>query len=256
MLAAVVRCQPKRTMSGVLTSPKIVARAAGSLYLFASVCFVVAMMVRSSIIKASDGAGAVSNIRSSAFTFRASLAADLVSAAIFLLTGLALYVLLQHVHRLAAGVMVILVAVQIGVLYLNELNLYPALAIATNAGYTRAFGTDASSAMVMLSLDTYRNGLVIAELFFGLWLIPLGYLVLKSGQFPLLVGILLIVAAVDWIGQFFADLLAPGLPYEAVVGQIGGAGEFVFVAWLLIFGIRPAAAAARESVTVRSLGGG
>src|SRR5215471_5553383 len=255
MLAAGVRSQPKRTMSAELTSPKIVARAAGSLYLFASVCFVVAMMVRSSIIKASDAAGAASNIRSSAFTFRASLAADLVSAAVFLLAGLALYVLLQHVHRLVAAVMVTLVAVQIGVLYLNELNLYPALAIATNARYTRAFGSDASSAMVMLFLDTYRNGLVIAELFFGLWLVPLSYLVLKSGQFPLLVGVLLIVAAVDWIGQFFADLLAPGLPYVAAVGQIGGAGELVFVAWLLIFGIRPRRAAAREPVMVRSLGG-
>jgi len=88
-------------------------------------------------------------------------------------------------------------------------------------------------------IDAYGNGLVIDEMFWGLWLVPLSYLVLRSRQFPRLVGVLLIVAAVDWFGQFGADVLASGLPYVAVVGQAGGAGELVFVAYLLIAGIRP-----------------
>jgi hypothetical protein len=179
--------------------------------------------------------------------FRASLASDLVSWTCFLLTAMALYVLLQHVHRLAAAAMVVFVAVLVTVGYLNDLNLYTALTVATDAHDAHAFGADASNALVTLSTDTHVNRLVINEMFWGLWLVPLGYLVIKSRQFPRPVGVLLIVAAVSWIGQFFADLLAPGLPYVTTFGQVGGVGELIFVAWLLIVGIKLPAAEAPAS---------
>ena len=60
-------------------------------------------------------------------------------------------------------------------------------------------------------------------------------------------GALLLVAAMSWMGQFLANLLAPDLPYVFEVGQVGGAGEFVFVVWLLIFGIKVTGAGARDS---------
>jgi uncharacterized protein DUF4386 len=72
-------------------------------------------------------------------------------------------------------------------------------------------------------VDAHANGLVIDEMFFGLWLVPLGYLVIRSRQIPWVVGVL--VAAMSWIGQFLANLLSPGRPYVFVVGQVGGAGE-------------------------------
>jgi len=239
-----------------MTSPKTVARVAGSLYLFASLCFVFAMLVRSGIIKEGDSAGTADNIRSSASLFRASLAIDLVSWTCFLLAAMALYVLLQHVHRMAAAAMVVFVAVLVTVGYLNELNSYTVLTIATNADYPHAFGADASSALVTLFRDTHVNGIVIDEMFWGLWLVPLSYLVIKSRQFPRLVGVLLIVAAVNWIGQFAANLLAPGLPYVTAFGQVGGLGEIVFVAWLLIFGIKLPAAGAPASAIATSSGRG
>ena len=105
----------------------------------------------------------------------------------------------------------------------------------------------AANALASLFVDAHTNGLVIDEMFFGLWLIPLGYLVIRSRQFPWLVGALLLVAAMSWIGQFLANLLAPDLPYVFEVGQVGGAGEFVFVVWLLIFGIKVTDAGARDS---------
>jgi Domain of unknown function (DUF4386) len=234
-----------------MTSPRIMARVAGALYLLASVLFVLAMFVRSGIIKASTAAGAADDIRSSASLFRASLAVDLVSWTCFLLTAMALYVLLQHVHRLAAAAMVVFVALLVAVGYLNDLNLYTALTVATDVQYAHAFGADASNALATLFIATHSNGLVINEMFFGVWLVPLSYLVIKSGQFPRLVGVLLVVAAVDWIGQFLANLLAPGLPYVTAFGQLGGIGELVFVAWLLIVGIRLPAGSTPAALAVR-----
>ena len=237
-----------------MTSPRVVARVAGSLYLFASLCFVFAMLVRPDITKASDSPGAADNTGFSASLFRVSLAGDLVSWTCFLLAAMALYVLLQHVHRLAAAAMVVFVAVLVAVGYLSDLNLYTALTVATNPGYAHAFGADASNALVKLSLDTHFNGLVIDEMFWGLWLVPLGYLVIKSRQFPRLVGVLLIVAAVNWIGQFGANLLATGLPYVTAFGQVGGVGEIVFAAWLLIFGIKVPATRAPVPAMAASTG--
>jgi hypothetical protein len=230
-----------------VTSPKTMARVAGSLYVLASLCFIFAVSVRSGITKASDAAGTAENIRSSAWLFRMSLTGDLVSWTLFLLMAMALYVLLNHVHQMAAAAMVVVVVVLVAVGYLSDLNQYTALTIATKAGYAKALGADASNALVMLALQTQSNGLVINEMFWGLWLLPLSYLVIRSRQFPRLVGILLIVAAVNWIAQFFADLLAPGISYPSAVAQIGGAGEFVFVAWLIFFfGVKLPAAVTRR----------
>jgi Domain of unknown function (DUF4386) len=239
-----------------MTSPKTQARIAGSLYLLPSVSFILALRIRSGIVKTGDAAATFDNIRSSAFLFRASIVIDLVSWACFLLTGLVLYVLLNHVHRLMAGAMVVFVVVLVAVGYLNDLNLYTALTIATNPAYAKAFGADASAALAMVFTGAYGNGLTINEQFFGLWLVPLGYLVIKSGLFPRLVGVLLIVAAVSWMGQFLADVLAPGLPYIGVIGQVLGAGELVFVAWLLIFGVRLPTASAPASAMAASSGSG
>src|SRR5262249_48049314 len=144
-------------------------------------------------------------------------AIDLVSWVCFLMAAMALYVLLQHVHRLAAAAMVVFVAVLVTVGALNDLNMYTALTIATDAGYTHSLGADTSNTLVKLSTDTYGNGLIINEIFWGLWLLPLSYLVIKSGQFPRSVGILLIVAAASWTAQFAADLLTPGLTYVSAI---------------------------------------
>ena len=66
----------------------------------------------------------------------------------------------------------------------------------------------------MLFLNLYTNGFMIAQIFYGTWLLPLGYLVFKSGFLPRILGILLIIdflAVLIWFFQFF---LFPG--YEVI----------------------------------------
>ncbi|TME01132.1 MAG: DUF4386 domain-containing protein [Chloroflexi bacterium] len=128
-----------------LRSPKVLARIAGSLYLLASICFVVAIAINSSIEGSSGGSGLIDRIRASTSLFRVSLTLDLISATLFLLTGMALYVLLRRVDRLAGAAMVVLVALEIVVIYLSDINLYNVLTIATNPAYIQAFGAPASN---------------------------------------------------------------------------------------------------------------
>src|SRR5438270_11491935 len=83
-----------------MSSPKTLARIAGLLYLGTSVPFVFAVQVRSRIIEPGDAAATVHNIRASPTLFRGALVADLVPWAGFLVTALALYLLLKHANQL------------------------------------------------------------------------------------------------------------------------------------------------------------
>jgi len=221
-----------------MSSPKTLARIAGLLYLGTSVPFVFAVQVRSRIIEPGHAAATADNIRASATLFRVALVADLVSWAGFLVTALALYLLLKHANQLAAVAMVAFVAVMVAVGYLNTVNQYSALTIATSAEYARAFGQAGANALVLMFTNVQGNGLDMNELFFGLWLLPLSYLVIKSRYFPRVIGVLLIIAGFSWIAQFLVILLAPDLKGVISFLGVGTDGELVFIGWLLVRGAR------------------
>src|SRR5438445_13799513 len=203
-----------------MSSPKTLARIAGLLYLGTSVPFVFAVQVRSRIIEPRDAAATVHNIRASATLFRVALVADLVSWAGFLVTALALFLLLKHANQLAAVAMVAFVAVMVAGGYSNTVNQYSALTIATSAEYANALGRASSNTLVLIFTDVQGNGLDINELFFGLWLLPLSYLIIKSKYFPRVIGVFLIIAGLSWIAQFLVILLAPSL--KGVISLLGG----------------------------------
>jgi len=222
-----------------MSSPKTLARIAGLLYLGTSVPFVFAVQVRSRIIEPADAAATVHNIRASATLFRVGLVADLVSWAGFLATALALYLLLKHANQLAAVAMVAFVAVMVAVGYSNTVNQYSAITIAMSAEYANGLGQAGANALVLMFTDVQGNGLDINELFFGLWLLPLSYLVIKSRYFPRVIGVLLIIAGLSWIGQFLVILLAPSLKGVISFLGVGSDAELVFIGWLLVRGARP-----------------
>src|SRR5207237_10063056 len=112
-----------------MSSPKTLARIAGLLYLGTSVPFVFAVQVRSRIIEPSDVAATVHNIRASATLFRVALVADRVSWAGFLVTALALFLLLKHANQLAAVAMVAFVAIMVVVGYSNTANQFCAMTL-------------------------------------------------------------------------------------------------------------------------------
>ena len=66
------------------------------------------------------------------------------------------------------------------------------------------------NAVTLLLLDTQHYGTLIAQVFFGLWLLPLGYLSYKSGMFAKWLGVLLIAGGVCYVIDLLAAFLAPG----------------------------------------------
>lgn len=213
---------------------KRMARIAGSLYLVVAVLGGFAeLYVRARTVVPGDAAATAENIRGSATLFRFGFASDLVQATFFLFTAMALYLLLRHVNELVARAMVVIVAVSVAIICLNLLNQYMALQVATG-------GAEGSDALAGLFADMHAAGYLIAQIFFGLWLLPLGYLVFRSGYFPKVVGILLAVGCFGYLIDTFTRFLAPGIAgsVSAIAVLPAAIGELSFVVYLLVKGVR------------------
>jgi len=212
-------------------SRKVLARLAGILYFLIGGAAFNEGYVLPRIVRPGDAAGTAGNIRASATLFRLGVLGDLTAGTFWLLAGLALYALLHQVHRLAALAMVTFAAVGAGIQILNQVSQYTALTVAT----TRS-GPDS---LVLVLTDMQRNGYAIDALFFGLWLLPLGYLVFRSGFLPRAIGVLVAVAGTGYLVYLFAVFLAPGASagvFGFVTVPCAAAGELTFMLWLLVRG--------------------
>jgi hypothetical protein len=123
---------------------------------------------------------------------------------------------------------------------LNSVFEFEALRVATGAVNLSAAGSASSSGLALLLLDAQHNGLLIASIFMGLWLVPLGYLAYKSGWFPKALGVVLIVGGACYIVDMAAAFLIPDLGkaihgYDTIPSAIA---EISMLVYLLAVGVR------------------
>ena len=90
-------------------------------------------------------------------------------------------------------------------------------------------------ALVALFLDLRQSGIFIAQIFWGLWLFPMGYLVYKSGFLPKIIGALLIVACFGYLIDSFMFFFVPD--FGIVFSEFTFLGEAAITFWLLIKGV-------------------
>lgn len=169
--------------------------------------------------------------------FRAGIAAFLVMQVAFLLVPLALYRVLADVDRVAALLMVALAAVSVPIGLMAVTHRLEALSLlqdAANAG-------EAVQAAFAASLRRYGAGLRLASLFWGLWLLPFGWMVLRSARLPRVLGMLLVLGGIGYVMTVFGGLV-PGFADSAVMDYANmpaAIGEIGSCLWLLVFGARP-----------------
>jgi hypothetical protein len=224
-----------------MISPKRLARIAGVLYLLVAIFggFAEGYM-EPQIYVAGNAAATAANVVANPGLIRIGVVSDLLDQVFFVFLALTLYIVLNHVHKSTARAMVVLVALAAGVESLNSAFEFQGLRVATDSSYAAAFGAAGSNALVMLLIETHHYGLLIAQLFFGLWLAPLGYLAYKSGLFPRALGVLLVVACVCYLVDLLAAFLLPdvGTAIHGFITLPPAIAEFWMLAYLLIVGVR------------------
>ena len=239
--------QPRAVTStsiSTVTSPKRLARIAGILYLLVGITGGFAEgFVEPKMYVAGDAAATAANVVANAGLVRLGVVSDLLDQTFFVFLALTLYVLLKHVHQSVARGMLVLVALAAGITCLNTVFLFEALRVATGAVDLSALGAAGSNAMVLLLLDAQHYGILVAQIFFGLWLVPLGYLAYKSGMFPKALGVVLIAGGVCYIVDLLLAFLAPDLGlgpqiHAYVVIPTTAIAEISMVIYLLVVGVR------------------
>ena len=189
--------------------------------------------VPSVLLVPGDAVTTARNIMASEWLFRSGTVSHLIGQIIFVFLVLALYRLLKPVNKDHAVLMVILVLLGIPMAFLNEVNHLAALRLLSSAD-DGAFTTTQLQAQAMLFLDMRQNGILVAQVFWGLWLLPLGFLIFRSGFLPKLLGILLAIGGAGYLIDSTTQLLFPGLP---TISQFTFIGELLFSLWLLIKGV-------------------
>jgi hypothetical protein len=155
------------------------------------------------------------------------------------LAAWALYVLLKPVNKDLALLFVLLNLGGVAVYSINLLNQFAALLLLSGADYLKVFQADQLQALAMFFLTLHHNGYWIAQIFFGAWLFPLGYLVFKSGFLPRILGIVMMIHCVGWLMTFLQFFLFPGFDVITYLTYpLGIISEFGLTLWLLIMGAK------------------
>ena len=224
------------------------ARIAGLFYLSLMTAPLRLMYIPGKLFVSGNAAATANNIAAHETLFRLGIVSDLFTATMAIFLTLALYRLFKPVNQNLAAVMVILGSLMVTPIYfMNTLNDAAALLFARGADFLSVFDTQQRQAMAMLFLRLHHQGVVANEIFWGLWLVPFGLLVYKSGFIPRFLGIWLIINGFAYVVISFTGLLFPR--YEATVFNSAFPvmlGEVAIMLWLLIKGVktRPLAAVA------------
>jgi hypothetical protein len=218
------------------------ARIAGLVYLVVVLSGIVSLAyVPSKLTVWSDAAQTVRNITESQELFRAGIAAGFVCYIAFLVLPLLLFRLLGHVDRNAAMLMVILAVVSVPISLLNMAHRLDVLTLLAGKPYLASYPAEQLNATVMLSLASYGSGILVAKIFWGLWLLPLGYLVLRSGMIPRVLGVFLVLGCFGYLVDVFGRTLVADYASSAIAGYAtlpASLGEIGTCLWLLVFGAR------------------
>jgi hypothetical protein len=220
---------------------KKTARIAGVLYLLVGIFGGFAEgFVDPKMYVAGNAVATTGNVVSNSELVRLGVVAHLLDGTFFVFLAMTLYILLQHVNKSVARAMVVLVILATGIICFNAVFEFEALRVATGAVNMTSLGHAGSNALVLLLFDTQHYGTLIAQVFFGLWLVPLGYLAYKSELFHKWLGVLLIVGGVCYLIDLFTAFLVPGFGQKihAFVVIPSAIAEISMVLYLLIIGVR------------------
>jgi hypothetical protein len=215
-----------------------IARTAGLFYLIYIATSVIANLFGKFVFV--DAPVTIDHILTHATQFRIGFVINLFSVVLFLLAAWALYRLLKPVNQGSALLFLLFNVAGFAVWMVSSLCLFGSLLILNGTEAIKAFQPDQLNALAEFFFGLYKTAGVIAQVPYGVWLFPLGYLVLKSNFLPKVLGMLLIA---DGICQFVYVCQRLILPDFAVIAYpclvISFIAEVSLALWLAIKSVKP-----------------
>lgn len=224
-----------------MTNRTNISRIAGLVYLIIVLSGMFSLAyVPKQLFVWNNPAGTFDNILTHETLFRLGIASSVVCYTAFVFLPIILYRLFRSVNENYARTMLILAIVSVPVSFINLQNKYAILSLIETSAQP-GIAKQELYAQTMLYLNQYDNGILVATVFWGLWLLPFGYLVFRSGFLPRFLGVLLMLGCVGYLVNFFGNTLLAN--YKAIgvsqyFGLLPAIGEIGTCLWLLLVGAR------------------
>ena len=220
--------------------PQLQAHVAGFLYLVTILMGVYAeFFARGSLMVHGDPIATAHNILNHETLYRFGLAADLIMSAAYIGVTVLLLVLLRPVDRLLSNLAAVFSIIGIAAIAANSIVHAAVLVFITQRGSSITSGPAEMNSIAYAFLRLHGQGYNIASVFFGFYCTLIGWLIIRSGFLPRLVGGLMLIAGASFLVDSFAIIVTPTIgvyvdTYSSLASLIG---EGALTAWLLIFGI-------------------
>lgn len=225
-----------------MSGNKKIARLAGLLYLIVVLGGIASLAYVPNVIEnGKEGAALVDSIQSHQTLFRFGIAAGLVCYIAFLLLPLVLYRLLAPYGQQSAIAMVALATASVPFAFANLVHRIDVLSLLGDEPRLATLTASELQMQVTLALESYWNGIFILTIFWGLWLLPFGWLMFRSRMIPRIFGLLLMAGCLGYLIAFFGRLLVPDfaqLAYARYITLPATFGEIGTCLWLLTMGVR------------------
>jgi hypothetical protein len=196
------------------------------------------LYVPGKLIVEGDVLATADRVRASEGLLRAAIFAELYGATLLVFASVALYRLFKDVDRPVAMLMAAMLLVSVPISYVNVLNHVAPLVLLKHPAIAAALDPGQSAALVMFFLRLHNYGLVVDQIFWGLWLFPIGLLVRRSGFLPRWIAYPLFAAGAGYVLNSIGGLLPASARGITQYGQVLGVGEVPFTLYLLIWGAR------------------
>ncbi|HET9307325.1 MAG TPA: DUF4386 domain-containing protein [Candidatus Sulfotelmatobacter sp.] len=217
-------------------SPRLSARIAGAFYSVTILTrMFVEIFVRNRLVVSDNAAATATNILAHEPLWRLGFATDIIAFASYIALTALLYELFKPVNRSLSLVAAFFGLVASVVQAISSLFHLAPLVLLGGGQYLSVFTVEQLQALALVFLRlraaAYHN---IGLVFFGLYLLLVGILILRSAFLPRILGVLMVLAGLSYL-PFLSPPLARSLqPYILV---FPGVGQISLCLWLLLIGV-------------------
>lgn len=213
-------------------SIKTLSRITGITYLLMIPFGVMGILyISNAYIVPNDVIATIDRIKNNIPLFHFSIFSSLIVQLIQIVLVLLLYKLLSHASKTAGILMIAFIIPAVSIAMLNEINYFIISSLLSNASYVAHFSTEQIQGLIGMFLEMHQIGVMIAQIFWGIWLFPMGYLAYRSGYIPRIIGILLMIGCFGYLFDSIMYLLH--IPVPLTISEYTFLGEVALPLWLV-----------------------